>query len=219
MADTLGDMKTRIASDIERELTDETFTARTWEDEIEASIFDAITLQKSKQYWFMQQPTSAAITSSCSTTSSYVSEPTGLVQIDSLRLTVNGEKQPVDPCSFEEMESLHDGNTTDTGEPFKYCRYGQRVRLYPAPNDTYTLTWSGLFDDAAMDNDADQTVWTTVGKGELLIRRQAKVILYRDYIKAYNDVPAAVAALKEAENALDREHAKRVGTRRLKARC
>lgn len=219
MADTLGDMKTRIASDIERELTDETFTARTWEDEIEASIFDAITLQKSKQYWFMQKPTSAAITSSCSTTSSYVSEPTGLVQIDSLRLTVNSQKQSVDPVSFEEMESLHDGNTTDTGEPFKYCRYGQRVRLYPSPDDTYTLTWSGLFDDAAMDSDDDQTVWTTVGKGELLIRRQAKVILYRDYIKAYNDVPAAVTALVEVEKALDREHAKRVGTRRLKARC
>lgn len=219
MANTLGDLKAKIASDIERDLTDETTSTRTWEDEIESSIFDAIALQKSKQYWFMQQPTSAEITSSCSTTSSYVSEPTGLVQIDSLRLTVNSQKQSIDPVSFAEMESLHDGNTTDTGEPFKYCRYGQRVRLYPSPNETYTLTWSGLFDDAAMDDDADITIWTTVGKGELLIRCQAKVILYRDYIKAYADVPAAIAALKEVENALDREHAKRVGTRRLQARC
>ena len=73
MANTLGDLKAKIASDIERDLTDETTSTRTWEDEIESSIFDAIALQKSKQYWFMQQPTSAEITSSCSTTSSYVS--------------------------------------------------------------------------------------------------------------------------------------------------
>jgi hypothetical protein len=54
--------------------------------------------------------------------------------------------------------------------------------------------------------------------GELVVRSMAKLILLRDYIKSYDDVQAAASAVQVAEQALDREHAKRTATRRLQVR-
>ena len=54
--------------------------------------------------------------------------------------------------------------------------------------------------------------------GRLVIKAMAKLILLRDYIKSYEDVPAAQEAVMVAERALDREHMRRTGTRRLAAR-
>ena len=119
------------------------------------------------------------------------------------------------PITIQQMESRHDG-TTSTNEPFEYCRYGKRVRLYPTPNDTYTLTWTGIFEEDALSADGDTNDWMT--HGELVVRAMAKLILLRDYIKSYEDVQAVVAAVQTAEQALDREHAKRTSTRRLQVR-
>lgn len=215
---TLGDLKELIASDLERTLTDTSHAAlsRTWDDEIGQAIGDAVSLYKSKHWWFLQEPTATAQTSTCSTTTSYVSEPTGLIQLDSLRVTANSQRYEVKPVSFSEMEILHDGATTDTGQPYMYNRYGSRLRLYPSPDQAYTLTWSGLFDQASLTSDAISNDWMTHGR--LVIKAMAKLILLRDYIKSYEDVPAAQEAVMVAERALDREHMRRTGTRRLAAR-
>lgn len=217
-ATTLGTLKTLIASDLERTLTDTSHasTSRTWDNEISVAILDAVKLYKSKHWWFLQEPTATAQTSTCSTTTSYVSEPTGLIQLDSLRVTANSQRYEVKPVSFSEMESLHDGATTDTGQPYMYTRYGARVRLYPSPDQAYTLTWSGLYDQASLTSDAISNDWMTHGR--LVIKAMAKLILLRDYIKSYEDVPAAQEAVMVAERALDREHMRRTGTRRLAAR-
>lgn len=214
----LGTLKQLIASDLERTLTDTSHAAlsRTWNDEIGVAIGDSIQMYKSKHWWFLQEPTATAQTSTCSTTTSYVSEPTGLIQLDSLRVTANSQRYEVKPVSFSEMESLHDGATTDTGQPYLYTRYGARVRLYPSPDQAYTLTWSGLFDQASLTSDAISNDWMTHGR--LVIKAMAKLILLRDYIKSYEDVPAAQEAVMVAERALDREHMRRTGTRRLAAR-
>lgn len=219
MTNTYGDLKARIASDLERDLTQETTDTRTFEDEVEGAITDAISLLQSKQYWFLQQPTSTAKTATTTASNSYVTEPTGLLDLYSLRITVNSQKQEMDEVPFDEMESLHDGADTSTGQPFQYNRFGQRIRVYPIPNDTYTLTFSGLFTETAMSADSDSSAWSTVGKGELLCRSMAKLILIRDFLKSYKDVPAAQLAVQFAEQALDREHIRRTATRKLKARC
>jgi hypothetical protein len=215
MADDYGSMQTRIGSDLERTLMDVTFGARTWGDEIRAAINDAIKIYRSKSWWFNQQPTASDLTSLTTASNSYVNEYPGLIRLDSLRITIDGAKQVMDQIDFQTMEDRHDG-TDDTGQPYEYCRYGGRLRLYPTPADAYLLTWSGTFKQATLSADGDTNAWMV--DGELVIRSMAKLIMLRDYIKSYDDVPAVQQAVMEAEKALDREHAMRVSTRRLKAR-
>lgn len=213
---TFGDMKNRVASDLERSLTDVTWGARTWDDEIGGAILDAIKLYRARKWWFLQQPQTLTMTSETTADEEYVTEYTGLIQLDSLRITISGNKEPLEPISFQEMERRHDGNTS-TGQPYEYCRYGGRIRLYPTPDQVYTLTWSGTFQESALTSDTISNQWMT--NGELLIRARAKLTMLRDYIKSYDDVPAAAIAVKEAEKALDLEHVTRTATRKLRARC
>jgi hypothetical protein len=215
---TYGTMQTRIASDLERALADTSFASRTWADEIKAAIGDAITIYQSKSWWFLQHPHAGVGGTKTNTTTannSYVAEPNGLVELVSLRLTASSQLKMLTPITIQEMESRHDG-TTSTNEPFEYCRYGRRVRLYPTPNAAYTLTWTGIFEEADLVADGDTNNWMT--HGELVVRSMAKLILLRDYIKSYDDVQAAASAVQVAEQALDREHAKRTATRRLQVR-
>lgn len=213
---TFLELKTRIASDLERTLTDTTFTGRTWDTEIGAAINDAIKLYRAKRWWFLQGPISAALTSTTTAANSYVADYTGLIDLKSLRITISGVLQPLTQISFEEMEARHDGSTS-SGEPYEYCRFGGRVRLYPTPGAVYTLTWSGTFKEATLAADGDTNDW--LDDGELLIKAHAKLILLRDFIKSYEDLPAAAGAVQEAIAALDLEHAARTATRRLRARC
>jgi len=212
---TLGTMKDRIASDLERALADTTWSTRSWGDEIVSAIQDAIKINGSKPFWFLQEPTAADLTSTTTAGDSYVAEYAGLLRLDSLRITIAGDKQQLYQISQEEMSIRHDGSTS-TGEPFEYARWAGRVRLYPTPGSAYTLTWSGIFADTTLSLDADSNGWTT--HGELLIRSTAKLFLLRDYIKSYDDVPAAMAAMADAEKALYREHVQRMTKTRMAKR-
>lgn len=209
MANDLGAMVDRIDDDCERQGTDDT--------QIKQHINDAITHYRAHRFWFTEAPTGSALTSVTTASNSYVSRYTGLIQLDSLRITINGQVYPLDSVSFYDMEAYHDGSTSE-GQPFAYCLYGDRVRLYPTPNDAYTLTWSGLFEEtAALVNDADTNDWMT--SGEQLIRQRAKKTFMRDVLR---DRPDEVALAQIAENdalaMLERETVKRSARRRLKAR-
>lgn len=213
----LGDMKNRIASDLERTLTDTTHVtlARTWDDEIEDAILDSIQLYRSRPFWFLQEPNTVSLTSLTTTDNSYVSDYAGLIRLDSLRITISGQRLPLRQISFEEMEARYDGFSS-SNQPYEYCRYGGRVRIYPTPNDAYTLTWSGIFEDSTLTGNEISNGWMT--HGQLLIRASAKLILLRDYIKSYEDVPAAQQALDNAEKALYREHVMRASSKRIMRR-
>ncbi len=213
----LGDMKNRIASDLERTLTDTTHVtlARTWDDEIEDAILDSIQLYRSRPFWFLQEPQTVAITSTTTIDEEYVTEPAGLIRLDSLRITINGQRKPLRFITQDEMELNFDGNPT-SGQPYSYTRYGGRVRLFPAPNLAYTLTWSGIFEDSTLTGNEVSNGWMT--HGQMLIRSHAKLILLRDYIKSYDDVPAAQQALDIAEKALYREHVMRTSNNRMARR-
>jgi hypothetical protein len=213
----LGDMKNRIASDLERTLTDVTHVTlgRTWDKEIEDAIFDSIKLYRSRPFWFLQEPNTLTITSSTTSGSEYVNDYTGLIRLDSLRITISGQRYSMREISFNEMESRFDGVTTQN-QPYEYSRYGGRIRIYPVPDAAYTLTWSGIFEDSTLTGNEISNGWMT--HGELLIRASAKLLLLRDYIKSYEDVPAAQQALENAEKALYREHVMRTTSKRIARR-
>lgn len=208
---TYGTMIDRIAAELERSDIGSSSSPGV----IGTHINDAIRQHKARNWWFLQGPTSAALTSTTTASNSYVSEYSGLIQLDSLRITVNSQLNELEPISFKEMELLHDGNA-ETGEPFKYTRHGGRVRLYPTPNNTYTLTWSGLFEEGALSVSADTNDWMT--HGELLIRHTARMTILRDYLRDTEGAALCVPAIKAAEEALDREHMRRSPTRTIRPR-
>lgn len=214
--DTFGDMKARIASDLERALTDVTFDARTWDTEFGAAIMDAIRLYQSKHWWFLQEPVSTDRTVTTVASDSYAAEPDGLVQVNTMKITASGQKLDMREIGHQQMEEWHEGSVS-AGEPYAYTRWGGRFRLYPTPNDAYTLTVTGLFEQAALTGDDVANAW--MNEGELVIRSMAKLILLRDYIRSYEDVPAAEQAVVIAERALDREHMRRSGPRRIRRAC
>lgn len=208
---TYGTMIDRIAAELERSDLGSSSSPGVIGDHIN----DAIRLHKAEKWWFLQGPTSAALTSTTTVGNSYVARYSGLIQLDSLRVTVSGGLQRLRPIAFDEMESLHDG-TTSTGEPYCYCDYGERLRLYPTPGSAYTLTWSGLFEEPALSASADTNDWMT--KGELLIRHTARMTILRDYIRDTEGAQLCLAGMEMGRRALDQEHFRRMNTRSLTAR-
>jgi hypothetical protein len=206
-----GTMIDRIAAELERSDLGSSSSPGV----IGTHINDAIRQHKARNWWFLQGPTSAALTSTTTASNSYVSEYSGLVQLDSLRITVNSQLNQLDPISFEEMELLHDGNP-ETGEPFKFSRWGGRVQLYPTPDDVYTLTWSGLFEEAALSVSADTNDWMT--HGELVIRHTARMTILRDYLRDMEGAQLCIPGIEMAIVALDREHMRRSVTRNIRPR-
>lgn len=206
---TYGTMIDRIAAELERSDLGSSSSPGL----IGTHINDAIRLYKARNWWFLQSPTSAALTSSTTASDSYVSRYAGLIQLDSLRITIAGQKYPLDPVSFQEMESLHDGNASE-GQSWKYAEYGSRLRLYPTPDQIYTLTWSGLFEEATLSASADTNDWMT--DGELLIRSTARMTIYRDYLRDLDGAAACGPAIAGAIEALDREHMRRSPVRKLR---
>lgn len=177
-------------------------------------INDAIRQHKARNWWFLQEPTSAAKTNSTTASNSYVSLVTGIIQIDTLQVTISGQLERLTPVMHDEMESLHEG-TTSEGQPWRWTQYGARVRLYPTPDAIYTLTWTGLFEESTLSSSSDTNSWMT--DGELLIRHTARMTVLRDYLRDMEAAQACMPAIMAAIDALDREHMRRMPTRRIKA--
>lgn len=206
---TYGTMIDRIAAELERA----DMGSASSPGIIGTHVNDAIRTYKAKHWWFLQEPTSATKTNTTTASDNYVSLVSGIIQIDTLQITIGSQLYRVDPIDHDEMESLQEG-TTGTGQPWYYSQYGKRIRIYPTPNDVYTLTWTGLFEEGTLGVSADTNDWMT--DGELLIRRQAKMTLLRDYL-GDPSWQACKPGIDEAISALDREHMRRQNTRKLKA--
>lgn len=208
---TFGTMVNRIAAELERSDLGSSGTPGVIGDHIN----DAIRLYKARSWWFLQEPTSTAKTNTTTASNSYVAYVTGIIQVDTLQATIGGQLQRLTPISHDDMESLHEGATSE-GQPWNYTIYGNRIRLYPTPDDVYTLTWTGLFEDATtLDSDTDTNDWMT--NGELLIRHTARMSILNDYLRDDAGAMACQPSIKAAIEALDREHMRRQPTRRVKA--
>lgn len=177
-------------------------------------INDAIRQYKARHWWFLQEPSGTAKTNTTTASNSYLAYVTGVIRIDTLQVTVGSQLFRLSPITHDEMESLHEGTATE-GQPYWYVDYAKRLRLYPTPDDTYTITWTGLFEDATtLSASADTNDWMT--DGELLIRHTARMTVLRDYLRDLEGASICEPAIAAAIDALDREHMRRM-TRRLKA--
>lgn len=169
---TLGDLKTRIADELARsDLT----------SQIALAITQAIEEACTHRFWFME--TRGLTLPVTSGNASYVSDDiSNLIEIDRLVLTVSDQRRTLRLMSDDEIDSLNDG-TAPTGEPYAYSRYGDQLRLYPTPQQSYTVTIDGLTKGSVLGVDTDSSIWTDASKGERYIRALAKRQIYADLIR------------------------------------
>lgn len=122
----------------------------------------------------------------------------------------SGQRSVLRRVMPEDMETVSD-NAASRGEPYMFTYFGQRLRLYPVPNDTnYTIRLQlGAYRLNEIQTSTDSNAWFTEAFD--LIKARAKYQLYKDYLK---DAPLAAASLNdfnEEDNALSAETSRRNG--------
>ncbi|MBX8811198.1 hypothetical protein HBA91_01000 [Ochrobactrum sp. MR34] len=123
---------------------------------------------------------------------------------------ISGQRSVLRRVMPEDIETVSD-NAASRGEPYMFTYFGQRLRLYPVPNDTnYTIRLQlGAYRLNEIQTSADSNAWFTEAFD--LIKARAKYQLYKDYLK---DAPLAAASLNdfnEEDSALSAETSRRNG--------
>lgn len=174
MAD-LATLKSRIASEIHR--TDLTSA-------IASAISDAVEHYQSRPFRFNEAIASFSTVAG----TEFYSSLTDVGRIDEVRVLVNARKTVLEPWTYGYMEEV--ATTTNTqSQPWAWAWYAEQIRLYPVPDDAYTITVSYTKQYGVPASDSDSNVWTN--EAEALIRHAAKKRLYRDVTR---DMEAAMTA-------------------------
>lgn len=126
----------------------------------------------------------------------YVDFPDGLRVVDGVYATVGGYTYDLRRVEFDEMEYWHGASNTK-GQPLDYTLRKGQLRIYPTPNDAYTLTITGIYDEPALSADTDTNAWCT-GLAEDVINYRVQYLMYRDILKDRESMIEARLAEQEA---------------------
>lgn len=204
---TLSVMKARIADELARDdLT----------SQIAYAITDAIDRYQSERFWFNESRdlSFSTVASQEYYTSSDNALIPNLYAIDGVFMTVGSTVTELKPYDVQEIERLSD-NGTQTGEPFGYCYYQKKIRLYPVPTQVYTVRVPGLVKFAAPTSDSEaDNVWMT--DAERLIRSRAKYNLALDVTRDTELATTMAAAVSEAFDQLKGRTNRQTGTGTIK---
>lgn len=172
---TLGDMKTRIADELSRsDLT----------SQIAKSITTAIAFYERKPFWFNDGlDTFSTVANQEYYSSSDLAAIATLVEIRSLRLTVNGSRYPIQKRPFTYIDKISVMPTV-TGWPNQYAYWNKQIRVYPIPQGVYTFTLAYIKRLTALSGDSDTNAWTD--DAEVLIRTRAKIDLMVNVMREPN---------------------------------
>lgn len=187
---TLGDLKARIADELDRsDLT----------SQIGLAIDDAITEAASNRFWFNE--VRGLVIPLVAGQEYYGSNDfSALTEIDAIYLSINGQRRNMFPASSLTIDQWRDGSAS-AGEPCQWARYGTSLRVYPTPNIAYSLIVDGVSRLPALINDAQANAWTN--EGEKLIRAIAKRELLANVIRDFEEAQAqqqlVTNALKELQ--------------------
>jgi hypothetical protein len=181
---TFGTLKARIADEMKRgELTASA-------PAVQSSIIDAIKYFESRRFAF-NQFIDATHTTTADSPYVTLTATLQLVQIDSVKVTIGSRNYPLSAASWVGIDSIDSGQWS--GYPEYYCQYDvdntgstqQRLRFYPIPNNTYTVTIAGvkkLPEISAGASTNATNAWVDVG--EEMVRMRAKGTLFRDQLRA-----------------------------------
>lgn len=105
-------------------------------------------------------------------------EIAGLRKVDRVGLVrESGEDVPLTRVSADDMAHMQ-GSNAEPAEPCHYAWEDDSFKLWPVPDDAYTLNVLGIFDEPALEDDGDENFWTN--DGAALIVACTKKTLARD---------------------------------------
>jgi hypothetical protein len=195
---TLGELKSRVASELVR--TDQGAN-------IAAAIVRAIDHYKGRRFWFNERSATATLDAG----EEYLAAP---LVLDGLFVVEGAGAVRLCEIGQDEMEDLYASGGASQ-RPSLFARYGDRVRVYPAPDQAYLMRSHGVFEMVpALDADGSANVWTTEAAD--LIAARAKLMVARDVIGSAERAAAAMGAEREALRELQRQGVKKLGTGRLR---
>ena len=200
---TLGELRNRIVTEMVRDDLSEpsTGSGQGLSDQLTLHISRAIEYFSDRTFWF----NSIIVSADCTAGVSVMDIPASVRRID--RLTIPAAFQEVREVGLEEISGLE----PLSGLPYLYSGYNDQIRLYPTPDAVYSLQFTGLKQIDAPTEDGDSaTVWTN--QAQDLIAARTRMTLYRDQFRDPDGAQMAMAAMREAEDRLLTETARRLET-------
>jgi hypothetical protein len=192
-------MRTRIADELAND--GDITTAQ-----INYAIQDTIKQYERRPWWFNQKTaTFPTIASQEYYGSSDLADIPNIVQIIAATVTVSNLKAPLKALDYVSIDDEQDGSVT--GEPRVFASFKNEIRLFPIPNDAYTITLSYIYRLTALSADADTNAWMV--EAEELIRSGAKRRIALNYLES-EEVAARFAVMeREAFTELQAENRRR----------
>ena len=196
-------MQQRIADDLDR--TD-------LSSQIQKAITRAIKHYSRKRFWFNE---TTGTFSTVADQEWYSSIPTDIKEIDDAIITVSTNRQyPLDRRTNGYINTINWGGNAWTGYPQDYAYFKGQIRLYPVPNDVYTITLFYQQEFAELSADADTNAWTT--DAEDLIEARARWWLYKRVIRDFEEAREAKTEEAEALDILEEETIRQISTGRIR---
>lgn len=125
--------------------------------EIEEAIDEAIKDYQFRRWHFNELvttfPTVVGQTDYAAAASAYLPD---LYEIDSISSVYAGSVYELKQKPQLEIERLISSNSAQDNYPFYYTYYAQTLRLYPIPNDVYTIRIAGVLKVAGPASDAEE---------------------------------------------------------------
>lgn len=202
---TLGAMKSRIASELDRS---------DLSSNIADAITDAIAEHERERFWFNESRdlTFATVAAQRIYTTADATWIPNVIEIDAMFVTVGGQNRPLDKMTASESEWLSDSSAS-SGAPFSWAYFDNSIYLYPLPDTAYTVRALAHYRLAALTDDSQSNAWTT--EAEQLIRRSAKLLLALDVTQDGGDLAAFDPAAQRALASLRAETSRRKTIGRL----
>jgi len=187
MADTLADMKARIADEIDRDdLT----------SQIALAISDTIKHYQTERFFTNEGTLSfSTVASQQDYGTSTAVQLANLFDVDDMFVLIPPNQyrvRRIDPTNFTILS-----NSYTLGQPFRYQYFNRTLSLYPIPDRVYSMTLHGMMTIAEPATDAE-TGNSWMIEAERLIRAGAKRRLHSDITKDWEQADRCAAMEAEA---------------------
>jgi len=205
---TLGDLKTRIITEVNRDdLTDDLA------GQLAIFITRSIDYYANQRFSFNEARSTTVLTP----LDEYVDLPAGTRLVDRVFLLVANTRYELTKRETWYIEGLY--SAPQQGQPTDFAFINGQIRLWPTPNQAWTLIWETVTDVLPVittaSADTVSNTWTNAGQD--VIDARTRIYLYRDQFRDNEGLAQASLAEREALARLKGESNRLISTGRVRA--